>query len=196
MSDRLIQAIARLDKVCEHISLPFQSGDDDIVKAMRRGYTIDLYRRLVEKIRNVMPNVAIGTDLIVGFPGETDAQFEKSHALLADLRFDTVHAAMYSPRPETYAARKLIDDVQPDIKKTRLDKIEVLQEKIATGINARLLGTTVEILVEGSKRGRWYGRTRTDKLVFFDDERNLLGHMVKVKLDKTSPWSLQGSIAK
>jgi len=193
MSDRLIEAVAKLDKVCEHISLPFQAGDDDILEAMHRGYTIDQYRSLVERIRNVIPNAAISTDLIVGFPGETDAQFEQSYALLEDLRFDMVHVAMYSPRPETYASRKLADDVPPDAKKERLDKVELLQEQVVTEINTRLLGTTVEVLVEGTKKGRWFGRTRTDKLVFFDDERDLLGQMVQIKVTKTGPWSLQGT---
>ena len=193
MSNGLIGSIARLAKVCEHISLPFQAGDDEILVAMHRGYTIDQYRNLVERIRNVIPSAAISTDLIVGFPGETDSQFEKSYALLEELKFDMVHVAMYSPRPETYAARKLINDVPPDVKKERLDRVEVLQEKIVTGISAKLLGTTVEVLVEGSKKGRWYGRTRTDKLVFFDDERDLLGQLVEIEVKKTGPWSLQGT---
>jgi tRNA-2-methylthio-N6-dimethylallyladenosine synthase len=194
MSGRLIEAVAGLDKVCEHISLPFQAGDDDILAVMHRGYTIEQYRNLVQRIRNVMPNAAISTDLIVGFPGETDAQFEQSYALLEELKFDMVHTAMYSPRPETYASRKLDDDVPPDAKKERLDKVEALQEQVATEINARLLGTTVEVLVEGTKKGRWFGRTRTDKLVFFDDERDLLGRMVKIEVKKTGPWSLQGIV--
>ena len=193
MSGRLIETIAMLDKVCEHISLPFQAGDDDILKAMHRGYTIEQYRQLVEKIRSVIPNAAVSTDLIVGFPGETDAQFEQSYTLLQDLRFDMVHTAMYSPRPETYASRKLDDDVSPDVKKERLDKVEVLQKKVVTEINSKLLGTTVEVLVEGTKKGRWFGRTRTDKLVFFDDERDLLGRLVQIKVKKTGPWSLQGT---
>jgi len=194
MSDKLIETIARLNKICEHISLPFQASDDEILRAMHRGYTSEQYRNLVARIRNVMPNVAISTDLIVGFPGETDAQFEKSYALLRTVKFDMVHVAMYSPRPETYASRKLADDVPPDVKKARLDKVEVLQEKVVTEINAQLLGTTVEVLVEGTKKGRWFGRTRTDKLVFFDDERHLLGHLVQIEVKRTSPWSLQGTV--
>lgn len=193
ISDRLIETVARLDKVCEHISLPFQAGDDVILKAMHRGYTIDQYRSLVDKIRNVIPNLAISTDLIVGFPGETDVQFEKSYNLLKDIRFDMVHVAMYSPRPETYAARKLADDVPSYVKKERLDRVEHLQEQILIEMNAQLLGTTVEVLVEGSKKGRWYGRTRTDKLVFFDDKRDLLGHFIKIEVGYTGAWSLQGT---
>jgi len=193
MSGRLIEAVANLDKVCEHISLPFQAGDDEILIAMHRGYTNEQYRQLVGRIRNVIPDAAISTDLIVGFPGETDAQFEQSYAMLQDVKFDMVHVAMYSPRPETYASRKLADDVPPDVKKARLDKVEVLQEQVVIEINSKLLGTTVEVLVEGTKKGRWFGRTRTDKLVFFDDERDLLGQMVKIEVKKTGPWSLQGS---
>jgi len=194
MSDRLIETIAKLDKVCRHISLPFQAGDDDILAAMHRSYTIDQFRQLIGRIRKVMPNVAISTDLIVGFPGETDAQFEKSYQLLEELKFDMVHVAMYSPRAGTVAAKDMVDDVMPEAKKERLDRVEVLQEKIETDINTRLLDSTVKVLVEGNKKGRWYGRTATDKLVFFDDSRNLLGQTVEIKITKTSPWSLQGTL--
>ncbi len=194
MSDKLIEAVAALDKVCEHISLPFQAGDDEILKAMHRGYTIAQYRDLVRRIRNVMPDAAISTDLIVGFPGETDAQFERSYSLLQDLRFDMVHVAAYSPRPETYAQAHLPDDVPPDVKKARLDRVEALQESIVAQINAGLVGGTVEILVEGMKKGRWYGRTRSDKLVFFDNERDMKGCLVDIEVEKAGAWSLQGTL--
>jgi len=195
MSDKLIEAIARLDKVCEQISLPVQAGDDAILRAMRRGYTAAQYRELVSKIRDRIPGVALSTDVIVGFPSETDLQFQQTVKLLSELRFDTVHAAIYSPRPGTSAARELEDNVPPAEKKARLNTIEQLQEQIAAEINAQLLDKTVEILVEGKTKGKWQGRTRTGKLVFFSGNGDYLGKLVNIKIEKTSPWSLQGRLS-
>ncbi|KPJ54747.1 MAG: (dimethylallyl)adenosine tRNA methylthiotransferase [Dehalococcoidia bacterium DG_18] len=195
MSQRLIEAMAQLGKVCEHLSLPLQAGDDDILRAMRRGYTVQQYRQLVGRIRHALPYLALSSDVIVGFPGESEGQFSKTYDLLRELRFDTVHIACYSPRPGTIAARKLRNDVPAEEKIRRRKKIEVLQEGIATEINRELLGQTVEVLVEGRKKGKWWGRTRTDKLVFFDDEADRTGQLVEVKVEKTSPWSLQGMLA-
>jgi tRNA-2-methylthio-N6-dimethylallyladenosine synthase len=194
MSDRLIDAIANLDKVCEEINLPVQAGDDAILKAMRRGYTSGHYRELVKRIRSKVPDIAISTDVIVGFPGETEEQFRATVNLLEELRFDNVHIAAYSPRTGTIASREYIDDIPPEVKKERVDIIEKLQEAIATEINAGLLDKTVEVLVEGKKKGKWHGRSRSGKLVFFNDKKDLLGQVVYVKIEKTSPWSLQGSI--
>ena len=196
MSQRLIEAMAQLEKVCEHLSLPLQAGDDDILRAMRRGYTVQQYRQLVGRIRHALPYLAMSSDVIVGFPGESEGQFGKTYDLLRELRFDTVHVACYSPRPGTIAARKLRDEVPAEEKIRRRKKIEMLQEGIATEINRKLLSQTVEVLVEGRKKGRWWGRTRTDKLVFFDDEADRMGQLVEVKLEKTSPWSLQGGLAR
>jgi tRNA-2-methylthio-N6-dimethylallyladenosine synthase len=194
MSDGLIDAIANLDKVCEEINLPVQAGDDAILKAMRRGYTSGHYRELVKRIRSKVPDIAISTDVIVGFPGETEAQFRATVNLLEELRFDNVHIAAYSPRTGTVASREYIDDIPPEVKKKRVDIVENLQEAIATEINAGLLDKTVEVLVEGKKKGKWHGRSRSGKLVFFNDKKDLLGQVVYVKIEKTSPWSLQGSI--
>jgi len=194
MSHKLIEAIAYLDKVCELICLPVQSGDNNILKAMRRGYTSEHYRQLVEQIRNKVAGVALSTDVIVGFPSESPGQFQQTVNLLSELRFDTVHIATYSPRPGTIASRQFEDDVPMAEKKERLHKIEQLQESIATEINAQLLGKTVEVLVEGKKGGKWQGRTRSGKLVFFNDNRDYLGRLVKIRVEKTSPWSLQGKV--
>jgi tRNA-2-methylthio-N6-dimethylallyladenosine synthase len=194
MSPRLIEAIAGLDRVCEQISLPVQAGSDEILRAMRRGYTVDQYRRLVTQIREKVPGVAISTDVIVGFPTESEGQFQQTLDLLSEIKFDTVHVAAYSPRTGTIAARDFGDDVPLPEKKARLGKIERLQEQIQTEINARLLGRTVEILVEGKNRGKWFGRTRTDKLAFFGSGKDCLGQLVKIRIEKTSPWSLQGKI--
>jgi tRNA-2-methylthio-N6-dimethylallyladenosine synthase len=194
MSTRLIEAIAYLDKVCELICLPVQSGDNDILKAMRRGYTVEHYCQLITQIRSKIPGVALSTDVIVGFPSESNQQFQQTANLLSELRFDTVHVAVYSPRPETTASRQFEDDIPLDEKRERLHIIEQLQESIATEINACLLDKTVEILVEGEKGDKWQGRTRSGKLVFFNNNNDCLGQLVKIRIEKTSPWSLQGTI--
>lgn len=195
MSDRLTDAIARLDKVCEHLNLPVQSGSNEILQAMRRGYTVEQYRALVARIREKVPDIALSTDVIVGFPSETNEQFQETANFLAEVRFDTVHVAAYSPRPGTIAARELEDNVPPEEKKSRLTAIEKLQEKIATGINAGLFGKTVEVLVDSQNKGKWQGRTRSAKLVFFSDKNDYFGKLVNITIEKTSPWSLQGKIA-
>jgi tRNA-2-methylthio-N6-dimethylallyladenosine synthase len=192
MSPKLIEAVAALDKVCEQLTLPVQSGSNEILRAMKRGYDVEHYRKLVSQIRAKTPEIALSTDILLAFPGETEAQFRETADLLSELNFDTVHIAAYSPRPGTFAARKLEDNVPPAEKKRRLEYIERLQAKIATRINARLMGRLVEILVEGEKKGRWWGRTRTDKLVFFSDSRDCRGKLIKIRVEKTSPWSLQG----
>ncbi|MAH39639.1 MAG: tRNA (N6-isopentenyl adenosine(37)-C2)-methylthiotransferase MiaB [Dehalococcoidales bacterium] len=194
MSLKLIEAVASLDKVCEQISLPVQSGDNDILRVMRRGYAVEYYRQLVLKMRSQIPDVALSTDVIIGFPGESQSQFQRTLKLLRELRFDTVHVAAYSPRAGTLAAREYEDKIPSDEKKRRLHIVEQLQEKIATEINAELLDRVVEVLVEGSKKGKWQGRTRGGKLVFFGNSGDLLGQLVEVKITKTSPWSLQGKI--
>ena len=194
MSTKLIEAIAYLDKVCEQISLPAQSGDNDILKAMRRGYTVEYYRQLITQIRSKIPGVALSTDVIVGFPSESNQQFQQTVNLLSELRFDTVHVAVYSPRPETIASRQFEDNVPLAEKRERLHIIEQLQESIAAEINAHLLGKTVEVLVEGRKKGKWQGRTKSGKLVFFDNNNDCRGQLVKISIERTSPWSLQGKI--
>lgn len=193
MSRKLIQTVASMEKVCEHISLPVQAGDDRILAAMGRGYAVQYYRELVERIRLAIPHVALATDVIVGFPGETEEQFQRTIDLLSDLRFDTVHVAAYSPRPGTTAAGKFKDDIPLSEKRRRLHEVEELQGNIASEINAQLLGHDMEVLVEGKKKDKWYGRTRTDKLVFFEDKGDWLGQLVNLEIKKTSPWALQGS---
>jgi len=161
---------------------------------MRRGYTVAQYRQLITQIRRHVPGVALSTDVIVGFPSESDRQFQQTADLLSEAKFDTVHVAAYSSRPGTIAARELEDNIPLPEKRGRLSKIEQLQEKIATEINAQLLDSTVEVLVEGKTKGKWHGRTRTDKLVFFNNDHDCLGQLMKIRVDRTSPWSLQGKI--
>jgi tRNA-2-methylthio-N6-dimethylallyladenosine synthase len=192
MKSRLIEAVAGLDKVCEQINLPIQSGDNEILKAMRRGYSAENYRDLIREIRAKIPHIALSTDIIVGFPGESDRQFQNTFDLLQDIRFDMVHVAAYSPREGTMAARELQDDIPAEVKKERLDRIEKLQAEIINDINSRLLDQTVEVLVEGHEKGKWQGRTRTDKLVFFSAAGDFRGKLVQVKIDRAGPWSLSG----
>jgi len=194
MTDELLDAVAELPKVCEHIEVPVQAGDNEVLTRMRRGYTADDYRRLIARIRERIPGVSIATDVIVGFPGETEAQFQRTYDLLAELRLDKAHIARYSPRPQTLAARRFPDDVPPEEKERRRKALDDLQAEIAAEINARLLGQTVEVLVEGRKKGRWWGRTRTHKLVFFEDARDWRGQLALVHITWTGPWSLIGEI--
>ncbi|MFQ5933527.1 MAG: tRNA (N6-isopentenyl adenosine(37)-C2)-methylthiotransferase MiaB [Dehalococcoidia bacterium] len=195
MSQKLIDAVAELDKVCEHINLPVQAGDDEVLKVMRRGYSANDYRELVGRIRTTIPGVSMSTDIIVGFANETEGQFQHTVDLLEEVRFDKVHVAPYSVRPGTIAFRKIADDLNQDEKMRRLHVIEEVQERIAGEINAELLGTIQEVLVEGQRKGKWQGRTRTNKLVFFPDEGDRQGQLVDVKIEKATPWSLQGSPA-
>ncbi len=195
MSLELIKTIASLDKVCKHISLPLQSGDDEILKNMRRGYTADQYYQLIRMIRTFIPQVALSTDVIVGFPGETEEQFNRTLTLLKEIKFDAVHVAMYSPRPGTIASRKFSDSVPIAVKKERLYQVEALQTAIATEINSKFLGKTEEVLIEGKQRGKWFGRTQSNKLVFVEGDGPYLGQLIKVKINKTSPWALQGNLA-
>jgi tRNA-2-methylthio-N6-dimethylallyladenosine synthase len=194
MNPKLIEAVASLDKVCEHLELPVQAGDNDMLTAMRRGYKVEQYRELVHAVRRRIRQVSLSTDVIVGFPGETEEQFENTRSLLEELRFDTVHVAAYCPRPGTIAWREYQDDVTKEVKRERLSEVEQLQAAIAGGINSQIRGETVEVLVEGKKKGKWFGRSRSDKLVFFEDDIDRLGQLVKVRIEKTSPWALQGNI--
>ncbi len=206
MTDELLDAVAELPKVCEYIEVPVQAGDDEVLARMRRGYTADDYRSLIARIRARLPQptnqltsqptsqISIATDVIVGFPGETEAQFQRTYDLLAELRLDKAHIARYSPRPQTLAARHFPDDVGPEEKERRRKALDDLQAEIVAEINSRLLGQTVEVLVEGQKKARWWGRTRTGKLVFFEDEQDWRGQMAQVCITWTGPWSLIGEV--
>jgi tRNA-2-methylthio-N6-dimethylallyladenosine synthase len=193
MTDELLDAVAELPKACEHFEVPVQAGDDLVLQRMKRGYTAEDYRRLVERIRTRFPEASLATDIIIGFPGETEAQFQRTVDLLADLRLDVAHLARFSPRPGTVAARTMDDDVPEDEKLRRFRVLEDLQARIAAEINQGLLGQTVEVLVEEQHRGRWKGRTRTNKLVFFEAPGDLRGQCLPVHIEWTGPWSLIGS---
>jgi tRNA-2-methylthio-N6-dimethylallyladenosine synthase len=193
MSNDLIEAVAGLPKVCEHINLPVQAGDDHVLSRMRRPYSRSEYVALVHRIRDDIPGVSMSTDIIVGFPGETQQQYQRSLDLVSELRFDKVHCAAYSTRPGTIADRTMPDDVPGEDKKLRCERLDQLQEGIQAQINSALVGQQEEILVEGRHKGKWQGRTRSDKLVFFQAEDDYLGQLVTLNIDRATPWSLQGT---
>jgi tRNA-2-methylthio-N6-dimethylallyladenosine synthase len=194
-TDRLIEACAELPKVCEHFHIPFQSGNNDILKAMSRGYTHERYRRIIDKIRDRLPDASVSTDVIVGFPGETDAQFQDTLQLVRDIGFDLVNTAAYSPRPGTPAAlweNQLSEEVKVD----RLQQINRLGRDIATAKSERYLDRTVEILVEAQNpkdSTQVLGRTRSNRLTFFKgDITQLQGQTITVKITQVRPYSLTG----
>ncbi len=191
MTDRILEAVRDLPKVCEHIEVPVQAGSDEVLARMKRGYTNREYRELVAHIRETIPGVAINTDIIVGFCGETREQFQETYQLLADLKLDKAHLARYSPRPGTASARFMLDDVPEEEKVRRHKALEALQEQVCREINARLLGETVEVLVEDRHKGKWRGRTRQNKLVFIDSDQPLRGRLVEAQITWTGPWSMQ-----
>ncbi len=197
LTDTLIDTVATTTKICPLIELPVQAGDDEILERMRRGYTVEDFRQLVARIRARIPTVAIHTDMITGFPGETVEQFERSEALLKELRMDKVHLAKYSPRPDTYAARRYADDVPADEKERRLRHLDDVQRRIQAEKNAELEGRIVEVLVEGydEKRGRWRGRDRHDRWVFFPDSRVRRASLAAVRITRPAPFALVGEAA-
>lgn len=194
MTDELLDSVANLPKVCPHIEVPIQAGDDDVLANMRRGYTVEDYRRLIERIRARIPGVSIATDIIVGFAGETEAQFQHTYDLLADLKLDVAHLARYSVRPGTVAARRMEDNVPEEEKMRRFRLLEALQEQIVSEINARYLDQTTTVLFEEKVKQRWKGRTPTNKLVFVESERDLRGKVEPVRITWTGPWSMIGQL--
>ncbi|MGB1286639.1 MAG: tRNA (N6-isopentenyl adenosine(37)-C2)-methylthiotransferase MiaB [Aggregatilineales bacterium] len=194
MSEKLMDTVAELPRVMPHIEVPVQAGDDTVLANMRRGYTAGQYRKLVAKIRERIPNVAIHTDIIVGFCGETDEQFMETYKLLADLKLDKAHLARYSPRPHTVSERRMEDDVPEDEKKRRHKMLDDLQAQVVAEINSAYLGETVEVLIEDEHRGKWRGRTPQNKLVFFEDVGDWRGKLVNLEITWTGPWSMQGRL--
>ena len=202
MTDSMIERMAHLPKVCEHLNIPVQAGDDAMLKRMKRGYTLEEYCERIERVRELWPRITLSTDVIVGFCGETEEEFQHTLDLLAKIRFDVVHVAAYSVRPGTVAAR-WEDDVPLAEKKRRLHAVEELQERIALELNQQYIGNVEEVLIEDSntkhERQQWKGRNRANKWVFFpqpDAEQALRGlqpgSLVKVRIEQATAWSLQG----
>jgi tRNA-2-methylthio-N6-dimethylallyladenosine synthase len=196
-TERLIKACQELPKVCEHFHIPFQSGDNDILKVMKRGYTQEKYRQIIANIRDLMPDAAISADAIVGFPGETEAQFENTLKLVDEIGFDQLNTAAYSPRPGTPAAiwdNQLSEQVKSD----RLQRLNHLVATKASERSQRYLGRIEEILVEDvnpKDASQVMGRTRGNRLTFFTGNIDeLRGTFVKVKITEVRPFSLTGVI--
>lgn len=192
MTDKILQAVADLPKVMPHIEVPIQSGDDEVLRNMKRGYDQETYRSLIQRIRRIIPDVGINTDIIVGFPGETEAQFQNTYDLLADLRLDKIHLARYSPRPGTVSARRMEDNISDEEKRRRFQLIDDLNKDVSEIKMQRWLGEVVEVLVEETQKERWRGRTPQGKLVFFDDPRDQKGQLVRVRITHAGPWSMSG----
>ena len=192
MTDKILEAVRDLPKVMPQIEVPIQAGDDEVLENMKRGYTQQDYRELVHRIREIIPDAGVNGDIIVGFPGETEEQFQETYNILAELKLDKIHLARYSPRPGTVSARRMDDDVSDAEKRRRFHAIEALQKEILEEKMKIWLGQTVEVLVEEMHKGKWRGRSPQGKLVFFDDPRGLKGEVVQVKINHTGPWSMSG----
>lgn len=198
MSRRIIEAVRDVPKVCEVVNLPFQAGDDIVLANMRRGYTRDQFIDKVNEVREVIGGeVTLTTDVIVGFPGESESQFLNTIDILNRVRFDKVHSAMYSQRPGTLASRTLEDTVDPIEKRRRLQFLDEVQQRIQSENNAAFVGTLADVLIEGEKRGRLFGRTRLDKLVYIESSTQpapTVGATIEVRIVDGTPFSLVGSI--
>lgn len=195
-SDDMAAAMADLESVCEHIHLPLQSGSDRILRAMNRGYTFGDYLGKLRRLREKIPNVAVTTDIIVGFPGETEADFEDTKRALQTIRFDQIFSFKFSPRPGTAAAR-LPDQVPEDIKAQRLAAAHAIQDKITLRYHQDAEGAIEEALVEGIRNGTGqpFGRTRTNKIVNLDNAEGVQeGDLLKVKIVRGLKHSLLGSL--
>ena len=192
MTDKILHAVADLPKVMPHIEVPIQAGNNKVLKEMKREYTREQYFELIERIRTIVPEAAINCDIIVGFPNETEEEFQDTYDLLEELRIDKIHLARYSPRPGTVSDRKYEDDVPDEEKRRRFQLIEDQHRRINHDKNKLMLGTVQQVLVEDMQKGRWRGRNPQGKLVFFTDPRELKGEMVDVKIEVTGPWSMSG----
>ena len=218
LSDRLIEAMAACPSVCEALHLPVQSGDDAVLRRMGRQYSVASYRERLDRIREAVPGIAISTDVIVGFCGETEAQYESTLRLLEAVRYDQVFAAAYSERPGTPATR-LADDVPPDVKRRRLNELLALQEPVGLERNRAWIGRTTEVLLDtivpprthdhdpdepaptsvpvgqGSEVVHLSGRTRQNKLVHVEGPAAWVGRLVDVRIEHAGPYSLRGAIS-
>lgn len=196
LTDDLITAMKDCEKVCEHIHLPIQSGSNNILQKMNRQYTREHYMNLIEILRKAIPEIAITTDIIVGFPGETEQDFEDTLDLVKRVQYDSAFTFLYSKREGTPAA-KLENQVDDEIKKERLKRLMEVQDEITLKKSSKYKDKVVEVLVEGVSKGdknRLSGRTRTNKLVNFDGQKTLIGKLVNIKITEPHTWSLIGQL--
>jgi len=194
--DRLIEVLAKGGNLVDHIHLPVQSGSSEILKLMARKYTREQYLELVQKIKKAIPNVSLTTDIIVGFPNETDEQFEETLSLYREVGFDSAYTFIYSPREGTPAA-KMKDNVPMEVKKERLQRLNALVNEISAQKMKEYEGKVVEVLVEGESKNNpdiLAGYTRKNKLVNFKGPKSAIGQLVKVKITKAKTWTLDGEM--
>lgn len=194
MNEKVIQVVANSHKICEHFHLPIQSGSDAVLHKMNRGYTTEYYRNLVAQIRTVLPNASLTTDLIVGFPGETEDLFEETLAFIKEIGFDAAYTFLYSQRSGTPAAT-MPDQVPVQVKKERLKRLMDIQNDISLSKNKTLEGTIVEVLVEGPSKNdptAMVGRTRTNKIVIWQAGSEKIGQLAQIYITKAQTWVLKG----
>ncbi len=195
-TDKLLRFMAELDKVCEHLHLPLQAGDDEVLRRMGRGYTYEQYRSIVEKAREIMPDISITTDLMVGFPGETAQQFENTLRAVQEIRFDQAFMFKYNDRPGTRASQ-MPDKVPEAEKQRRLELLVNLQNEISLRVNEEQLGRQFEVLVEAvdEKSGSLLrGRTRQHKIMLFSGPNELIGRLVDVRAQQAYLWGFKGEL--
>lgn len=196
LTDRVIEVIKNSEHICEHFHLPVQYGTDKMLKAMNRGYTIEHYKELIAKVRANFPEASFTTDLIVGFPGETDEDFAGMIDFLKEIRYDAAYTFLYSKRSGTPAA-KMENQVPQELKKERLHKLMDVQNEISLEINEKMLGKTVEVLVEGPSKtdeNVFTGHTRTNKIVLWPHQGEQVGDLVNVKITHPQTWVLKGEL--
>ena len=196
LSDRVIEAIRDGEHLCEHIHLPVQYGNNKLLKAMNRVYTVEAYKALVKRLRKALPNASLTTDLIVGFPGETDEDFAELLDFIREIRYDAAYTFIYSQRSGTPAA-VLPEQVPDEVKKARLQKLMDVQNEISLSINQSLLGKVMEVMAEGPSKNDenvWMGRTRTDKIVLFAHGQEQPGDFLEVKITHPQTWVLKGEV--
>jgi tRNA-2-methylthio-N6-dimethylallyladenosine synthase len=197
VTPRLLEAMASLPKVCRHLHLPVQSGSTRVLDAMRRRYTRESYLDLVARIRASLPEVALSTDMIVGFPGESDADFDDTLTLTAAVRYHSMFSFKYSPRPNTLADKRMADDVSAEEKTRRIVALQALQREIQTGLNEAMIGQTVEVLVDAASRRReteLSGRTSSNVVVNLPGPAAWIGRTVAVRVERAGPYSVWGTL--
>jgi tRNA-2-methylthio-N6-dimethylallyladenosine synthase len=195
LSPELVEAFATLENLCEHLHLPVQAGADSVLSRMRRGYSRDEYLRRIESLRKRCPNVALSSDIIVGFPGESDAEFVQTLELLQRVQYDEIYSFTYSPRPQTVSAKIYTDDIPSDVKKERLKIVQTLQQRISLKKNRSRIGETEEILIEGPSKlrnGQVMGRTRSNRIVNVTGVEQFVGRLVPVRITGATATSLIG----
>lgn len=197
LSSELVDAFAQLDKLCEHLHLPVQSGSDSVLTRMRRGYTRREYLHRIHSLKTRCPKVSLSTDIIVGFPGETDGEFEETLEMLEQVEYDEIFSFTYSPRPQTVSAKLYDNDIAEEIKKQRLKRVQSLQQAISLRKNRDKIGTVETILVDGKsklKNGQIMGRTRSNRIVNLEGPHSLVGTLASVRITGATANSLLGEL--